>query len=263
MQALPEPRASGGLAQQDCGRDCKRLIQESLLSCLHSCLLQQWMKPYQGQLTPTVLSLFESVAPGMVSSTAAANSCVSVSMFVGTRAKQRGEDWGGGSTCCSKGAMPGTNSMAVNSIVPSTLKWECARGSKNSLKVCLKKASYSSLPTCVDKSMCRLQSELLRGPRDKRDEYMLLRSNISTSKPCCMQTIQRGHCIHSICKNYSIYAGNSAGLLHTCNSPESIQSTARRNNRDSWFDPYSREVQRRTKAREFRAGQSMTKQGKA
>ena len=53
-------------------------------------------------------------------------------------------------TCCSKGAMPGTNSMAVNSIVPSTLKWECATGSRNSLKVCLKKASYSSFATCID-----------------------------------------------------------------------------------------------------------------
>ena len=55
--------------------------------------------------------------------------------------------WKGG-TCCSKGAMPGTNSMAVNSMVPSTLKCECVRGSRNSLKVCLKKASYSSLLTC-------------------------------------------------------------------------------------------------------------------
>lgn len=68
--------------------------------------------------------------------------------LLGGRGGGGGEGGPGGHTCCSKGAMPGTNSMAVNSIVPSTLKWECAIGSRNSLKVCLKKASYSSFATC-------------------------------------------------------------------------------------------------------------------
>lgn len=44
--------------------------------------------------------------------------------------------------------MPGTNSSAENSIVPSTLKWDCASGSRNSLKVVLKKLLYSSWSTC-------------------------------------------------------------------------------------------------------------------
>ena len=52
------------------------------------------------------------------------------------------------STCWSKGAMPGTNSMARNSMVPSTLKCATASGSRNSLKVSLKKSSYSAFSTC-------------------------------------------------------------------------------------------------------------------
>lgn len=46
--------------------------------------------------------------------------------------------------------MPGTNNRAENSMVPSTLKWDCASGSRNSLKVVLKKLSYSSWPTYVN-----------------------------------------------------------------------------------------------------------------
>lgn len=47
-------------------------------------------------------------------------------------------------TCCSKGAMPGTKRRAENSMVPSTLKCVCARGSRNSRKVVVKKVLYSS-----------------------------------------------------------------------------------------------------------------------
>ena len=50
--------------------------------------------------------------------------------------------------CCSKGAMPGTKRSAENSMVPSTLKCACASGSRNSRKVVLKKALYSSWSTC-------------------------------------------------------------------------------------------------------------------
>ena len=52
-------------------------------------------------------------------------------------------------SCCSKGAMLGTYSRAVNSIVPSTLKCAAASGSRNSLKVVLKKASYSAFSTSL------------------------------------------------------------------------------------------------------------------
>ena len=40
-------------------------------------------------------------------------------------------------TSCWNGAMPGINSIAENSIVPSTLKCTCVKGSRNSEKVCL------------------------------------------------------------------------------------------------------------------------------
>mmetsp|Transcript_2218 Transcript_2218/g.5663 ORF Transcript_2218/g.5663 Transcript_2218/m.5663 type:complete len:218 (-) Transcript_2218:118-771(-) len=50
---------------------------------------------------------------------------------------------------CSKGAMPGTKRMPLNSMVPSTLKWFLARGGMNSLKVVLKNSSYSSSLTSL------------------------------------------------------------------------------------------------------------------
>ncbi len=57
-------------------------------------------------------------------------------------------------TCCSKGAMPGTNRSAENSMVPSTLKWFCANGSRNSRKVVLKNASYSAWSICTQAWTC-------------------------------------------------------------------------------------------------------------
>ena len=64
---------------------------------------------------------------------------------VGDFVKQElAQDGSKGGACCSKGAMPGTKSSAENSMVPSTLKCDCASGSRNSRKVVLKKAPYSS-----------------------------------------------------------------------------------------------------------------------
>lgn len=68
----------------------------------------------------------------------------------------------GGRTCCSKGAMPGTKRSAENSMVPSTLKCVCARGSRNSRKVVVKKVLYSSWPTCAAHGFISSCDQLLR-----------------------------------------------------------------------------------------------------
>lgn len=58
--------------------------------------------------------------------------------------------------CCSKGAMPGTNSTAVNSMVPSTLKCTWAMGSRNSPKVCRTQGREAAgkAPGCQGRAMC-------------------------------------------------------------------------------------------------------------
>lgn len=101
-----------------------------------------------------------------------------------TMQKDKCWHWKAKHTCCSKGAMPGTKSIAVNSMVPSTLKCEWARGSRNSLKVCLKKASYSSLPTCVNTSKGGLNG-LAKQPLTAKE---LFEKGSDQSLPTCVPT---------------------------------------------------------------------------
>mmetsp|Transcript_9082 Transcript_9082/g.20596 ORF Transcript_9082/g.20596 Transcript_9082/m.20596 type:complete len:222 (+) Transcript_9082:1187-1852(+) len=52
-------------------------------------------------------------------------------------------------SCCSKGAMPGTNKIERNSMSPSTAKCVFASGSRNSLNVDLKNSLYDSCSTSL------------------------------------------------------------------------------------------------------------------
>mmetsp|Transcript_985 Transcript_985/g.2960 ORF Transcript_985/g.2960 Transcript_985/m.2960 type:complete len:211 (+) Transcript_985:3382-4014(+) len=61
-------------------------------------------------------------------------------------------------SCGSNGGMAGMPRSAENSMVPSTLKWIVSSGGRNSRKVDLKKASYSSFVTSRG---FRVQSGLL------------------------------------------------------------------------------------------------------